>query len=158
MALSKQGEVLEKQFREHSIKRRYQAVVHGAISSNDGAINKALEKGSFGHGKKVRTSETGKKALTEFTVRERYKNATLVDVGVSTGRTHQVRVHFQSIGHPLIGEKLYHDHRNRDIPFKRHALHATELGFSHPVSGKRMTFRSPLPDDMKELIDQLRTG
>lgn len=158
MALSRQGEALEKQFEQHSIKRRYLAVVHGAISKNAGSINKPLEKGSFGHGKKVRTSEHGKKALTEYSVRERYKNATLVDVSVSTGRTHQVRVHFQSIGHPLVGEKLYHDHRNRDIPFRRHALHATELGFRHPVTGNKMTFKSPLPEDMKELIDSLRSS
>lgn len=158
MALSKQGELLEKQFRQHSIKRRYQAVVHGAISKNDGSINKPLEKGSFGHGRKVRTSEHGKKALTEYTVHERYKKATLVEVGVSTGRTHQVRVHFQSIDHPLVGDKLYHDHRSRDIPFKRHALHATTLGFRHPVTGKRVTFKSPLPEDMKELLDSLRSS
>lgn len=158
MALSRQGEALEKQFRQHSIKRRYQAIVHGAIHKNDGSINKPLEKGSFGHGKKVRASEHGKKALTEYSVRERYKNATLVDISVSTGRTHQVRVHLQSIGHPLVGDKLYHDGRHHDIPFKRHALHATELGFRHPVTGKRMTFKSQLPDDMKELIDSLRSS
>ena len=158
MALSRQGEVLEKQFRQHSIRRGYQAIVHGQINKENGAINKPLEKGSFGHGKKVRTSEQGKKALTEYAVRERYKKATLVDVNVSTGRTHQVRVHFQSIGHPLVGDKLYHDGRHQEIPFKRHALHAIALGFRHPVTGKRMTFKSPLPDDMNELIDSLRTS
>jgi 23S rRNA pseudouridine1911/1915/1917 synthase len=69
-----------------------------------------------------------------------------------------VRVHFQSINHPLVGDKLYHDHRNRDIPFKRHALHASALGFRHPVTGKRMTFNSSIPEDMKELIDSLRSS
>jgi 23S rRNA pseudouridine1911/1915/1917 synthase len=157
MALSHQGEVLEKQFAQHSIRRTYQAVVHGRIEKENGTINKPLEKGEFGQGKKVRASEHGKKALTEYSVSERYKKATLVDVSVSTGRTHQVRVHFQSIGHPLVGDKLYHDGRHHDIPFGRHALHATSLGFRHPATGKRMTFKSPLPEDMKALIDSLRS-
>lgn len=157
-ATSKAGENLAWQFKKHNIDRRYIALVHGSFQEDAGKIDTPLEKGNFGGGKKVRvTRDRGAKtAKTFFRVKERYENATYLDVSVSTGRTHQVRVHFASRGNPLIGDKLYSDHRGERIPFKRHALHASFLSFKHPVTGKKLSFRSPLPKDMKELIDKLR--
>jgi 23S rRNA pseudouridine1911/1915/1917 synthase len=93
-------------------------------------------------------------------VKERYGNATLVEIRVRTGRTHQIRVHLASEGHPVIGDSLYaHEAKGAkadEIGFGRHALHAHSLAFKHPVSGKRIFHRSPLPKDMQELVDTLR--
>lgn len=161
-ALSKVGQGLEKQFREHSVRREYIAIVEGRIEKEQGIIDKPVEKGDFGGGRKVREAEKGKgmKAITEYRVKERYSNATLLDVTVRTGRTHQIRVHFASEGFPIMGEARYGEgHEAADmLPFKRHALHAAKLGFKHPASGKKMQFDSPLPDDMTEIVDKLRTN
>lgn len=157
-ALSNIGRRLEEQFRGHSIRREYTAILCGKLDRDHGVIKKPLEKGDFHGGKKVRTSREGKEAITEYRVSERYDIATVVVVKVKTGRTHQIRVHFASEGYPLIGDRLYGTDglagKNR---FHRHALHANALSFIHPATGKKMDFRSPIPGDMKRLIDDLRT-
>lgn len=154
VALSNAGAGLEDAFRSHQINRQYIAVVEGAVAQQRGRIDFPLEKGEFKFGKKVRVAETeGKKAVTLFEVIERYPNATLLRVTVETGRTHQIRVHFAEIGHPLVGDKIYGAGR---IPFKRQALHAQILGFRHPRTGKKIRVESPLPNDILKLIDDLR--
>lgn len=157
-ALSKAGQKLSRQFKNHSIERSYKAVVEGQVKKESGAISKTLEKGEFGHGKKVRTASGGMKAVTEYTVRERYSSATLLDIRVRTGRTHQIRVHLAGDGHPIIGDALYAGGKKKEgeMSFGRHALHAHYLSFKHPVTGKRVSQRSPLPEDMRELVDRLR--
>ena len=121
-----------------------------------GLIKTGLEKELKKGGAKVRITEPrqGKPAQTHFHVLERYRNATLLEVIPRTGRTHQIRVHLAHIGHPLIGDKLYGD--GAGFRFKRQALHATVLGFIHPISGKKLKFQSPLPKDMRKLVDKLR--
>jgi len=169
-ALSKTGQRLTDQFRNHSIQRTYQAVVMGRIERENGVIDRPLEKGDFGEGRKVRSAERGQgmKAITEYRVKERYEEATLVEASVRTGRTHQIRVHFASEGHAILGDNLYAkeleqkypevmDEVDRLLGFKRHALHASYIGFKHPAGGRKMTFNSPTPDDMASLIDWLRT-
>ena len=155
VAKSKLGEKLEDQFRDHKVERHYVAIVEGAIQKESGRINLPLEKGDFKGGQKARVAENdqGKRAVTFYEVRERYANASLLDVRVETGRTHQVRVHMAHIGHPLVGDKIYGANQ---IPFKRHALHAKQLGFLHPRTGIWVHFNSKLPQDMEELIDRLR--
>src|SRR3989338_343247 len=158
-ACSTVGKQLEDLFREHRIVRRYVAVVAGPVEEEAGTIHRPLEKGHFSGGRKSRVSKQGEKAVTMFRVRERYSNAKLLDVELQTGRTHQIRVHLASIGHPVLGDKIYgatlHALENRRQP-ARQALHASLLGFRHPGTKKKVEFRSPLPKDMKKLIDQLR--
>ncbi len=170
-ALSKAGQQLTQQFKNHSIQRSYEALVIGAVEKENGVIDRALEKGEFGGGKKVRESEgeEGKRAVTEYRVKERYKDASLLDVSVRTGRTHQIRVHLAGEGHPILGDALYAENEkagheavmdevDKHMGFRRHALHAASIGFRHPTNGKKMHFRSHLPEDMKDLVDALRTG
>ncbi len=161
-ALSKVGQKLSGQFKNHTVERIYQAVVAGRIEKESGVIDRPLEKGDFGHGKKSRSSSEGRRAVTEYTVRERYSHATLIDVRVRTGRTHQIRVHLADEGHPVIGDSVYSREgaaaKAKEIPFSRHALHAHSLAFKHPASGQRIFHRSPLPKDMQELVDRLREG
>jgi 23S rRNA pseudouridine1911/1915/1917 synthase len=107
-------------------------------------------------------SSRGKSAITHYTVQERLAHAALVECRLETGRTHQVRVHFASIGHPLLGDPAYGRTPKplrpvlEALDFTRQALHAAELGFVHPVTGETLRFGSDLPQDMQELIDQLR--
>lgn len=156
-ALSNVGRRLGEQFRNHAIQREYTAILCGKFDREHGVIKKSLEKGDFHGGKKARTSHEGKEAVTEYRVSERYRVATMVVARVKTGRTHQIRVHFASEGHPLIGDRVYGtDGLAGKFHFHRHALHASSLGFVHPATGKKMQFRSPIPGDMRRLIDDLR--
>lgn len=147
---------LADQFRDHSIRKYYLALVQGRVAKEEGVIKKAIEKGEFDEGKKVRitTDKEGKQAVTQYRVKEMYDNATLLAVEILTGRTHQIRIHMSSIGHPLVGDKLYTD--KQTVAFKRQALHAERLEFRHPVTHVRLKVVAPLPPDMRQLIDALR--
>lgn len=155
VGLSGAAEGLLSDFESHRVDRRYVAVVEGAVNQHSGRIDLPLEKGEFQFGKKVRIapSGSGKKARTDFEVMERYPNATVLRLTVQTGRTHQVRVHLAAIGHPLVGDQVY---GAGAIPFRRQALHAQFLGFRHPRTGKKIRVESPLPSDIRGLIDDLR--
>ncbi len=142
--------------KRHLVKRKYIAIVEGQVPDSDGTIKLALEKGDFGHGKKVAlaTKEGSKPAITHYHVIERYENATMVEARLETGFTHQIRVHFAAIGFPLVGDKIYNPHGK--IRFHRQALHAREVEFKHPVTGKKTVLNAALPKDMEGLIDTLR--
>ncbi|MBI4211131.1 MAG: RluA family pseudouridine synthase, partial [Deltaproteobacteria bacterium] len=155
-AKSNAGKQLSSQFRDHLIDRRYLAVVDGVVDDDQGVIETPLEKGDFGGGRKARpgTGEGSRPAKSRYRVVERYADATLVDIEVKTGRTHQIRVHMAELGHPLIGDKVY----GGSSRFKRHALHAHTLNFRHPATHKKIALRSPLPQDMAALVEDLRHG
>ena len=145
---------LVKQLADRSMRRVYLAVVQGDPPAS-GVIDAPV-----GRDVRARTrmavTHRGKEARTAYRVRERYGRAALVECRLETGRTHQIRVHFQHLRHPLIGDETYRRGTRHGIAFPRQALHATELSLRHPRSGEIMTWSAPLPRDMKRLIDTLR--
>ncbi len=155
---TKEANRITDQFKKHTIVRRYYAIVAGRIEKEGGRIEGFLKKSDLlpgGQKVKVSTPESGRKAVTLFKVLERYHNATLVEVGLNTGRTHQIRVQMASIGHPVIGDEIYGKSKSA-IKFPHQALHAYFLGFRHPITGQKMEFRTELPRDMRRLVDRLR--
>lgn len=145
---------LAAQLKEHSVNRRYMALVHGNISHDQGTIDAPI--GRDPHDRKLYTvtDRNSKRAVTHFTVVERFGDYTLLELKLETGRTHQIRVHMKYIGYPLVGDPVYG--KSKGIKLNGQALHAAVLGFVHPSSGKYMEFSSPLPDDMEELLSILR--
>jgi 23S rRNA pseudouridine1911/1915/1917 synthase len=151
-------EGLARQFAAHSIDRRYLAIVNGVPRASHGTIDAALARSSANR-KKIAVVEgsRGKRAVTHWKRLEVLKDASLVECRLETGRTHQVRVHMASLGHPLLGDPVYgrsgnsHSKLLKGLGFQRQALHAAELGFTHPVTKNRLSFSSPLPPDMQEL-------
>jgi 23S rRNA pseudouridine1911/1915/1917 synthase len=146
---------LARQLASRSIRRIYLAVVQGdppASGTIDAPVGRDVRS-------RVRMAVThrGKPARTTFRVVERFGHASLIECRLETGRTHQIRVHLQHIRHPLIGDAIYRRGTRHGLAFPRQALHAAELSLTHPRSGKAMTWRSPLPRDMKRLLEQLRT-
>ena len=155
-------EGLAKQFAAHSIDRRYLAIVSGVPAMSEGSVDAPLAR-SASNRKKIAIvrGNRGKRAVTHWKRLEALHDAALVECRLETGRTHQVRVHMASIGHPLIGDPVYgrtrkaHGKLLRDLDFDRQALHAAELGFCHPVTKHRLSFSSRMPPDMQELKDAL---
>ncbi|MEY4838093.1 MAG: hypothetical protein RLZZ475_1952 [Pseudomonadota bacterium] len=158
-------EGLAVQFAAHTVHRRYIAVCAGHPSPGEGTIDARIGRSDADRKKMTvlpKNSSRGKTAVTHYKVLEKLDEASVIECRLETGRTHQVRVHCASIGHPLLGDPVYGRTPKPLRPllerlgFARQALHAAELGFVHPLTGENIRFRSELPADMAELIDQLR--
>jgi 23S rRNA pseudouridine1911/1915/1917 synthase len=155
-------EGLAKQFAAHSIERRYLALVNGVPKTAEGIVDAPLARSSTNR-KKISIVEgsRGKRAVTHWRRLQILREAALVECRLETGRTHQVRVHMASLGHPLLGDPVYgrSGKNNRELlkslNFYRQALHAAELGFTHPVTKHRLSFASGMPADMQELFTAL---
>jgi 23S rRNA pseudouridine1911/1915/1917 synthase len=152
---------LVEQFRERAIQRKYEALVFGVLTADAGEISAKIGRSESERKKMSTRSRRGKEAVTRWRVIERFSAATLVEARLGTGRTHQIRVHFASVGHPVLGDKTYGkktalEIRKEKIIFPRQMLHAELLGFVHPVTGLYREFSSPLPDDMRQKINALR--
>jgi 23S rRNA pseudouridine1911/1915/1917 synthase len=155
-------EGLAKQFAAHSIDRRYLAIVSGVPKTSGGVIDAPLARSSANR-KKIAIVEggRGKRAVTHWKRLNVLRGAALVECRLETGRTHQVRVHMASLGHPLLGDPVYGRSGKtlgnllKELGFHRQALHAAELGFIHPVTKSRLSFSSPMPSDMQELFNAL---
>ncbi len=155
-------EGLARQFAKHSIDRRYLAIVSGVPRTAAGTIDAPLARSSANRKKiAVVKDGRGKRAVTHWKRVELLRDAALVECRLETGRTHQVRVHMASIGHPLVGDSIYggvgKTHRKllNEQGFHRQALHAAGLGFIHPVTKRRLSFESGMPADMQELFTAL---
>ena len=156
-------EGLARHFADHSIHRAYLALVGGNPRPPAGTVRGAIARSSTNRKKMALVEDgRGKHAVTHFRTLEEFTGAALVECRLETGRTHQVRVHMASIGHPLLGDPVYGRNPQRLRPilsqlhFARQALHAAELGFIHPVTGAAQTFVSALPADMAGLLVELR--
>ena len=155
-------EGLARQFADHSIDRRYLAIVSDVPRQAQGTVDAPLARSSQNRKKIAIVGEgRGKRAVTHWRRLEILKDAALVECRLETGRTHQVRVHMASIGHPLVGDPVYgrtrkaHRELLKSLGFHRQALHAAHIGFIHPITKGRLSFDSALPSDMQELFSAL---
>ncbi|MBI5634394.1 MAG: RluA family pseudouridine synthase [Nitrospirae bacterium] len=154
---------LVEQFRERTMNRRYQALIFGNLKEDSGEISLRIGRSESDRKKMSTHSRRGKEAVTTWKVIERFRGATLIEAKLGTGRTHQIRVHFASIGHPVLGDRTYGSKTSieigrRKIIFHRQMLHAELLGFTHPITKEPLEFRTAVPDDMQEKISELRNG
>ena len=146
---------IAEQLKVHSITRKYYAVVFGSLKDDEGTIRAPIGRHPNDRKKMSINSKNGKDAVTHYKVLERFHGYTLVECRLETGRTHQIRVHMASIGHPLLGDQVYGPAKQ---PFRLQGqtLHAGVLGFLHPRTGEYMEFSAPLPKYFEELLEKLR--
>ncbi len=149
------------QFRQRSINRKYKALIYGTLKNVSGEIKLKIGRSESDRKKMSTKVKKGKEAVTTWKVIDRFTAATLIEAKLATGRTHQIRVHFASLGYPVLGDKTYGkktsvEMGNLKIHFPRQMLHAELLGFTHPATGEYMEFISEIPIDMREKIILLR--
>jgi 23S rRNA pseudouridine1911/1915/1917 synthase len=154
---------LSRQFAERRVEKIYNAIVCGELARDSGEIRAAIARHST-HRKRmaVRDDNSGRAAHTSWGMLEKLNAATFVEARIHTGRTHQIRVHFQFLGHPVVGDETYGARQNKKLAeltgyaAPRVLLHARELSFIHPRTEKQMTFESPLPEDFRRALKSLR--
>ena len=143
------------QLKEHSINRRYRAIVWGRIKEDEGIIDAPIGRHPNDRKKMAINETNGKHAITHYKVLERFDKFTYIECRLETGRTHQIRVHMTSLGHPLLGDDVYSSAKS---PYKVNGqtLHAMILGFVHPSTKEYMEFEAPLPDYFEDILRKLR--
>ena len=143
------------QLKEHSITRRYEAIVHGVLKDEEGTVDAPIGRNPQDRKKMCINHQNGKQAVTHYRVLKRFHDFTHIECRLETGRTHQIRVHMASIGHPLLGDAVYGPSK---CPYKLQGqtLHAGILGFVHPRSGEYMEFRAPRPEYFERLLKKLQ--
>jgi 23S rRNA pseudouridine1911/1915/1917 synthase len=150
---------LSAQFKNRTVKKRYLALVVGVIKRGSGTIEVGIGRHVKERKKISVYTHRAREAVTLYTVKERFRRATLIAVEIKTGRTHQIRVHMAHIGHPILGDSVYGGARAakfNDSRVARQMLHAESLSILHPETGHPMTFSTPPPSDMMEIIEKLR--
>lgn len=142
------------QLKEHSINRRYHAICYGVLKEDEGTIDKPIGRHPQDRKKMAVNEKNGKRAVTHYRVLKRFAQYTYIECVLETGRTHQIRVHMASIGHPLLGDDLY---SNRKCPFKLQGqtLHAKTIGFEHPTTKEYIEIDAPLPQYFQNLLEIL---
>lgn len=149
-------QILADDLKEHNITRRYHAVVHGNLKEDTGTVNAPIGRHPVDRKKMSTKAPNGRHAVTHYRVLERFGNYTYIECELETGRTHQIRVHMASIGHPILGDAVYGPAK---CPFKLEGqtLHAKILGIKHPSTGQYMEFDAPLPEYFETLLKRLRS-
>ena len=167
LVVAKSPEALEHlsdQFRDRSVFKSYVALVHGRVNAESGKIDQPLARDPSNR-TRMAVIRNGRNALSLYKVRRRYQRFTLLDVELKTGRTHQIRVHLAWLRHPVVGDETYGGGRDNTIQdakqraqvrnLGRHFLHAEKLGLTHPTTGERLLFESPLPAELAALLEQM---
>ena len=145
---------MSKQIQDREVIKKYIALVKGVVKENEATINMPIGRSTKDR-KKMAVTKNGKNAITHFKVIERFKNYTLLEVKIETGRTHQIRVHLSEIGYPIVGDTTYSNGKN-EWGIKGQCLHAKSLKFKHPITGKEMFIEAPLPEYFQEVIEELK--
>ncbi len=157
-------ETLGKQFRDREVYKSYVALVHGAVRGNKGKIDQPIGRDRYNR-VKMSIIKTGRNALSLWKVRRNFEKFTLLDVEIKTGRTHQIRVHLAFLNHPVVGDEIYNEGRDKTVndaeirraisELNRFFLHAERLSFAHPVTKEKMDFTAPLPQELTQLLKLL---
>ena len=147
---------LAEQLKVHSITRKYRAIVHGNLKEEEGTVNAPIGRHPVDRKKMAVNERCGRNAVTHYRVLERFGSFTYLECRLETGRTHQIRVHMASIGHPLLGDDVYGPSRCPIPGLTGQTLHAMTLGFIHPETGTHMEFEAPLPEYFENLLEKLR--
>ena len=147
---------LSAQLKEHSIRRIYVAIVHGNIKEDSGTVNAPIGRHPTERKKMSTHCKNGREAITHYQVLERFGDYTYIQCELETGRTHQIRVHMASIGHPLLGDQVYGPKKCPFPTLQGQTLHARTLGIIHPRTGEYLEVNAPLPDYFEELLERLR--
>lgn len=145
---------LSEQIKNHQVEKTYIALVKGFVKENEATINMPIGRSTKDR-KKMAVNKNGKNAVTHFKVIERFRNYTLLEVKIETGRTHQIRVHLSEIGYPIVGDTVYSNGKN-EWNIEGQCLHAKSLKFKHPITGKEMFIEAPLPEYFKNVILELK--
>ena len=147
---------LSDQLKEHSINRIYEAIVHGNIKQDEGTVNAPIGRHPTDRKKMSIHAKNGREAITHYKVLERFGNYTHIQCKLETGRTHQIRVHMSSIGHPLVGDAVYGPAKCPFPNLQGQTLHAKTLGFIHPATNEYLEVNAPLPEYFVALINKLK--
>lgn len=143
---------LAQQLKVHSITRKYRAIVHGNLKEDEGTVQGTIGRHPTERKKMAVNVRGGKNAVTHYKVLERFGDYTYVECQLETGRTHQIRVHMSSIGHPLLGDSVYGPKKCPYSSLQGQTLHAMVLGFVHPATGQYMEFTAPLPEYFEKIL------
>jgi len=146
---------LSEQFKERTMEKHYRAVAYGSFKENSGMIDAPIARHPVDR-KRMAIVPGGKPSQTEWCVLEELYGASYLDVHLLTGRTHQIRVHMHSVGHPLMGDSIYSPNIKHPVHIPRLMLHAYHLSFTHPTSQERMTIHAPLPAEFERTLEKLR--
>ena len=150
---------LKRAFKERTVDKTYHALVQGLPDPIEGTIDAPIARHPSA-GWKFAVAHGGRPSVTHYSVIEAFRRASLLDIHLETGRTHQIRVHMSSVGHPCVGDPMYGSDPNlaRELGLKRQWLHATKLGFTHPRTGEYMEVVSGYPEDLRAALEQVRQG